>query len=119
MLPINLEEKFALINEYWSPKIVAELNGQHIKLVKVLGELIWHSHENEDELFYVNRGQIMMCFEAFEKTVKAGEILIVPKGIRHKPIAIEECWMLLFEPIGIKHTGDERCEKTLCEFEWL
>ncbi|MBC8756207.1 cupin domain-containing protein [Kordia sp. YSTF-M3] len=119
MKAVNLKEKYDLFHDYWNPRIVAELNGQHVKVVKVKGELIWHRHEHEDELFYVIKGKLKICFENSEKTINEGELFVVPKGITHKPIAQEECWLVLFEPSGTKHTGDQKCEQTVSKFEWI
>ena len=119
MKAINLKEKYDLIDDYWNPRIVTELNGQQVKLVKVKGTLIWHTHELEDELFYVIKGELKICFENSEKTIKEGEMFMVPKGIRHKPIAKNECWLVLFEPSGTKHTGDQHCEQTVSKFKWI
>nr|WP_298541208.1 cupin domain-containing protein [uncultured Aquimarina sp.] len=119
MKTFHLKEKYDLFQDYWNPRIVAELNGQQIKVVKVKGELVYHTHEHEDELFYVIKGSIKICFENSEKTIKEGEMLIVPRGIKHKPIAQEECWLVLFEPSEIKHTGDTYCEQTVSKFKWI
>lgn len=115
---INVNEKFKLFNDTWSPKIIADLNGQDIKLAKVKGEFVWHNHEHEDELFFVIKGTLKIAF--VDKTVElnAGELIIVPKGVEHKPSAEEEVWLMLFEPNNIKHTGEvqhaltvEKCER--------
>jgi len=116
---VNLKEKYDLFHDYWNPRIIAELNGQQIKLVKVKGELIWHTHEHEDEMFYVIKGELKICFENSEKTIKEGEMFVVPNGIKHKPIAQEECWVVLFEPSGTKHTGDQHCKQTVSKFKWI
>nr|WP_299217545.1 cupin domain-containing protein [uncultured Aquimarina sp.] len=119
MKTIHLKEKYDLFQDYWNPRIVAELNGQQIKVVKVKGELVYHTHEHEDELFYVIKGSLKICFENSEKTITEGEMLVVPRGIKHKPIAQEECWLVLFEPSEIKHTGDKNCEQTVSKFKWI
>jgi mannose-6-phosphate isomerase-like protein (cupin superfamily) len=103
---INLAERFGRITEHWRPKIVAELNGQVVRLVKVLGEFVWHRHEREDELFYVVRGQLRIDFRDGPVTLGPGEMLVVPRGVEHRPVAEEECEMLLFEPAGVRNTGD-------------
>ncbi|HYH16516.1 MAG TPA: cupin domain-containing protein, partial [Flavisolibacter sp.] len=97
MEKVNLLEKFGLFNEHWSPKVVGELNGQQVKLVKLQGEFVWHHHETEDELFLVVKGSFNM--ELRDKTVclNEGEFFIVPKGVEHKPVAKSEVWVLLFE----------------------
>ena len=116
---VNLKEKYDLFHDYWNPRIVAELNGQQVKLVKVKGELIWHTHEHEDELFYVIKGKLKICFAASENTIQEGEMFIVPKGMKHKPIARDECWLVLIEPSETKHTGDQHCERTVSKFKWI
>lgn len=113
MEPINLENKLDQINDLWNPRIIAELNGQHVKIVKVKGEFLWHDHKDEDELFYILKGEMVMEFRDKKVTLKEGEMLVVPKGIEHKPIADEEAWVLLFEPKNIKHTGDVKSDLTV------
>ncbi|MDG1263526.1 MAG: cupin domain-containing protein [Flavobacteriaceae bacterium] len=106
MKKINLKEKFLLFEDHWSPKIIAELNGQLIKVAKVKGEFVWHDHANEDELFMIIKGSLRIEFKEKETVVlNEGEILIVPRGIEHKPVAEEEVWLMLFEPRSTKHTG--------------
>lgn len=108
MNKINLQEKFSLFAEYWSPKIVGELNGQHVKLAKFKGEFIWHKHDDEDELFYVVDGSFKMEFRDKTIEVNKGEFIIVPKGIEHKPVAAEEVCIMLFEPATTLNTGDKQ-----------
>ncbi|MBO3697580.1 cupin domain-containing protein [Roseivirga sp. E12] len=119
MKAINLIEKYNSFHDYWNPRVVTELNGQQLKLVKVKGELIWHKHELEDELFYVIKGELKICLEDSEVIIKEGELFTVPKGVEHKPIAKNECWLILFEPSGTKHTGDQHCEQTVSTFKWV
>jgi len=119
MKAINLLEKYDLFNDYWNPRVVAEFNGQQIKLVKVKGEIIWHTHKHEDELFYVIKGKLKICLENTEEIINEGEMFIVPRGLKHKPIALEECWLVLFEPSETKHTGDQHCDQTISEFKWI
>lgn len=116
---INLPEKFDLFQDYWNPRIIAQLNGQDIRLAKLKGELIWHSHEDEDELFYVIKGKLKMCLESKDEIIEEGEMLIIPRGTKHKPVAEEECWVILFEPSDTKHTGDSHCEQTKSKFEHI
>ncbi len=104
---INLIEKFGLFNDHWTPKIIGELNGQVVKIAKLKGEFVWHSHENEDELFYIIKGSLCIEFRDKKNTLNKGEMLIIPKGIEHKPIADEEVLVLLFEPKSTKHTGNK------------
>jgi mannose-6-phosphate isomerase-like protein (cupin superfamily) len=103
---INLAERFGRITEHWRPKIVAELNGQVVRLVKVQGEFVWHRHAAEDELFYVVRGQLRIDFRDGPVTLGPGEMLVVPHGVEHRPVAEEECELLLFEPAEVRNTGD-------------
>ena len=119
MNPINLQEKFAQFSEHWSPKIVGELNGQHVKLTKLKGEFVWHKHDNEDELFFVVKGSFTMEFRDKNIVVNEGEFLIVPKGVEHRPVAKEEVWVMLFEPATTLNTGDTINELTKYELEKL
>src|SRR5688572_1458483 len=117
MAKVNLLEKFALFNEHWSPKIVGELNGQQVKLVKFQGEFVWHKHDEEDELFFVVRGSFAM--ELRDKSIlnNEGEFFIVPRGVEHKPVAEKEAWVMLFEPASTLNTGNVVDEKTKIELE--
>jgi len=103
---IDLAARFSRITEHWRPKVVAELNGQVVRLVKVQGEFVWHQHAGEDELFYVVRGQLRIDFRDGPVTLGPGEMLVVPRGVEHRPVAEEECEMLLFEPAEVRNTGD-------------
>lgn len=103
---VNLKEKFSKFSELWSPKIVGELNGQHIKLVKAKGTFDWHKHDHEDELFYVVKGAFSMELENETIPVREGEMVIIPKGTLHRPVAEEEVHLLLFEPASTVNTGD-------------
>jgi len=118
MNPVNLSQKLAQFDDHWHPRIVGELNGQHVKLAKISGEFEWHSHEREDELFLVLAGSFRMDFEERSVQLEQGEMLIVPRGVRHRPVAQEECHILLFEPVGTVNTGEERSERTVTP-EWL
>jgi len=119
METINLKEKFGLFKEHWTPKIIGELNGQQVKLAKLHGEFIWHSHEHEDELFMIIKGTLKMEFRDKMVELQEGEILIVPKGVEHRPIAEEEVHVMLFEPAAIKHTGKVEHELTKKELDWI
>lgn len=112
MEKINLLEKFNLINDYWNPRIAGELNGQQVKLAKLKGEFDWHHHEHEDELFLVIKGSFNMELRDKTITLHEGEVLIVPRGVEHKPVAEEEVWILLFEPASTLNTGNVINEKT-------
>ena len=115
MTKVNLRAKFASINDHWQPRVAGELNGQHIKLVKFLGEFVWHKHDDADELFLVIRGNFHMEFRDRVVNLKAGEFLIVPRGVEHRPVADEEVEVLLFEPAGTLNTGDAGGERTIPE----
>lgn len=119
MSSINLKEKLDLFQEQWTPKIIGELNGQHVKLAKLEGEFIWHDHKYEDELFYVIKGQLILELRDQTITLNEGEMYIVPKGVEHKPIAKEEVHVLLFEPAVIKHTGEVEHELTKDKLDWI
>jgi len=106
MNTINIQEKFSLFSEFWSPKIVGELNGQYVKVVKLKGEFVWHKHDHEDEMFLVIKGVLKIEFRDRTETIHENEFIIVPKGIEHKPIADEEVWVMLFEPKETLNTGD-------------
>ena len=112
MEKINLAEKFALFNEYWSPQIAGELNGQHVKLVKFRGPFTWHHHEEEDELFLVVKGSFIMELRDKNISLQEGEFLVVPRGVEHRPNAAEEVWVLLFEPAATVNTGNKENEFT-------
>ena len=109
---INLNSKYKVFNEKWSPHSIAELNGQQVLIAKVEGDFVWHSHEEEDELFHVVKGKLTIEFRDKTVELSSGELLVVPKGVEHRPRAEEETWILLFEPIGIKHTGEKTTEIT-------
>jgi mannose-6-phosphate isomerase-like protein (cupin superfamily) len=110
---VNLRDKFALFNEKWSPKIVGELNGQLVKLVKFIGPFVWHHHDTEDELFLVVKGRFRMEFRDRNVWLEEGEFLIVPRGVEHRPVAEEEAHVLLFEPATTVNTGNVTNERTV------
>ncbi|MBA3680216.1 MAG: cupin domain-containing protein [Bacteroidetes bacterium] len=112
MEKININDKLSLFSDHWNPRIVGELNGQHVKLVKFKGEFTWHKHDDEDELFYVIAGKFKMEFRDRTVEVLPNEFLIVPKGVEHKPVAENEVSVMLFEPAGTLNTGDTRNEFT-------
>ncbi len=114
---VNLAEKLSLFDEHWSPKIVGELNGQHVKLVKLLGEFVWHHHDEEDELFLVVKGRFRMEFREREVWIEEGEFIVVPRGVEHRPVAEEEASVLLFEPASTLNTGNVRDEMTVAELD--
>jgi len=117
MNKVNLAEKLAMISDHWNPRIVGELNGQHVKLVKFQGEFVWHDHAGEDEMFLVVKGGFRMEFRDRSVELTAGEFLIVPRGVEHRPVAVEEVEVMLFEPAGIQHTGGVESPLTVREWE--
>jgi mannose-6-phosphate isomerase-like protein (cupin superfamily) len=114
---VNLAEKLGLFTEHWSPKIVGELNGQQVKLVKFAGPFTWHHHENEDEMFLVVRGRFRMEFRDGNVLLNEGEFIVVPKGVEHRPVAEEEVHVLLFEPATTVNTGNVVSERTAQNLE--
>jgi len=108
-----------LFNEHWTPKIVGELNGQQVKLVKFKGEFIFHKHENEDELFMVIKGKFNMEYRDKTVEINEGDMVIVPRGVEHKPVAEEEVWVMLFEPTSTLNTGNLINERTKTQLETL
>ena len=119
--PINIMDKFSLFNEEWTPKIIGELNNQYVKLCKLKDDFVWHSHENEDELFMVFKGTLLMEFrDGRIVKIKQGEILIVPKGVEHRPHTNGDIvFNLLFEPKSTLHTGNVENELTIKELDWI
>lgn len=115
MEKINLRRKLDSFSDHWSPKIVAELNGQHVKLVKFQGEFVWHHHDHEDELFLVLKGRFRMELRDRDIWLEEGEFLVVPRGIEHRPVAEEEVQILLFEPASTLNTGNVENERTVRE----
>ncbi len=120
---VNLAQKFSLFSDYYSPKIVGELNDSHVKLVKLKGEFVWHHHDVEDELFFVVKGTLRMMLQENgaerEVRVNAGEFIIVPHGVEHKPVADEEVHLMLLEPKGTLNTGNINNERTVAELQTL
>ena len=118
MEKVNLAEKFGLFGEHWRPKIVGELNDAYVKLVKLKGEFVWHHHDEEDELFLVTRGRLLMKFRDRDIWLEEGEFLIVPKGVEHLPVAEEEVHVMLLEPRTTVNTGNVQSERTAVA-EWI
>jgi mannose-6-phosphate isomerase-like protein (cupin superfamily) len=116
---INLAEKFALFSDHWSPKVVCELNGQQVKVAKLQGPFAWHHHDVEDELFLVVKGRLRMEFRDRAVLLDPGELIVVPRGVEHRPIADEEVHVVLFEPATTLNTGNVRNERTLDKLERL
>ncbi len=115
---INLADKFNLFQEPWHPKIVGELNNSYVKLAKLKGEFVWHHHDNEDELFLVVKGTLVIKLRDREFTIHEGEFIIIPKGVEHLPVAKEEVHVLLLEPKSTLNTGNVQNERTV-EAEWI
>ena len=112
MNKVNIAEKLSLIQDHWNPRIAGELNGQHVKLVKFKGEFVWHKHDDEDEMFYVLKGEFNMELRDRTIVLKENEFMIIPRGVEHRPVAEHEVSVMLFEPVGTLNTGDTRGELT-------
>jgi mannose-6-phosphate isomerase-like protein (cupin superfamily) len=119
MNKVNIQQKFGLFAEHWTPKIVGELNGQLVKLAKLKGEFVWHKHDHEDELFFVVEGVLKMELRDQTILIHPNEFLIVPKGVEHRPVADEEVLVMLFEPASTLNTGDTEGELTQRRLETL
>ena len=116
---INLAEKLGCFTDQWSPKIVADLNDSHVKLAKVQGEFVWHRHADEDELFLVLRGELRIELRDGEIVLSPGEMVVIPRGVEHRPVANDEVHLMLVEPKGILHTGDVVTDRTIKEYARL
>ena len=121
MNAINLQDKYARFTEHWTPKIIAESNGHHVKITKVKGDFIWHDHKDEDELFMVIKGRLVIQFRDGSVELNPGELYVVPRGVEHKPSAEEETQILVIGPKQTKHTGDVEADITidLADLEWI
>jgi mannose-6-phosphate isomerase-like protein (cupin superfamily) len=119
MQKINLKEKLSKFSDHWNPRIIGELNGQHVKLAKFKGEFVWHSHENEDELFLVVKGRLLMKFRDRDVWLEEGEMIVVPAKVEHQPVAPEEVHVLLFEPMSTLNTGNVTEERTRKNLEQI
>ncbi len=119
MQKVNLKDKLNLFNEYWSPKIVGDLNDSHVKLAKLKGEFVWHKHDNEDELFFIIKGMLLIKFRDQDITLQEGEFLIIPKGVEHQPFAKDEVHVMLIEPKTTLNTGDAISNLTKKELDHL
>ncbi|WP_429842202.1 cupin domain-containing protein [Brevibacillus sp. FIR094] len=119
MEKVNVAEKFTLFHQYWNPKIAGEINDSYVKLAKLKGEFVWHQHENEDEMFFVVKGKLLIKFRDKDVWLNEGEFLIVPKGVEHMPVAEEEVHVLLLEPKTTLNTGDQVNEKTVTDLETI
>ncbi len=109
---VNVLQKLSLFQDYWNPRIIGELNGQQVKLVKFKGEFVWHKHDNEDELFYVLKGEFKIEFRDRTVELKENEFILVPKGVEHRPVAEKEVSVMLMEPASTINTGDQKGELT-------
>ena len=116
---VNLSQKFSLFSDHWSPKIAGELNDSYVKLVKFQGEFVWHHHENEDELFLVVKGRMLMRFREREVWVDEGEFIIVPCRVEHMPVAPEEVHVVLLEPKSTLNTGNVQNERTIAQLDQI
>ena len=114
---VNLAQKFGLFSDYWSPKIAGELNDSYIKLVKLKGEFVWHQHDHEDELFLVVKGRLLIKLRDRDLWLNEGELVVIPRGVEHLPVAEEEVHVLLLEPKTTVNTGDVRSERTVENLE--
>ena len=119
MNKINIGDKLSLFKDHFNPRIIGELNGQHVKLAKFQGEFVWHKHDREDELFLVLEGEFKMEFRDKTVTIGKNEIIIVPRGVEHRPVAEKEVSILLFEPASTLNTGDIKSERTREKLEWI
>tara|TARA_B100000700_G_C14903346_1_gene788480 strand:+ start:828 stop:1193 length:366 start_codon:yes stop_codon:yes gene_type:complete len=117
--PININSKFKLFSDYWSPRVVAEINNYQIKLVKIKGDFIWHQHKETDEVFLVIEGSMGIQFKEGTVLLNKGEMFVVKKSKRHKPFAIEECKVMIIEPKGVINTGEKECEFTFKNNLWI
>ncbi len=117
--PINFQQKLALFSEQWKPKVIAEMNDYQFKLVKIQGEFVWHSHAETDEVFMVIEGALRLEFRDGKVELKAGEMYVVPKGVEHRPVAEQECMMMLIEPRGTVNTGDAGGAMTAANDVWI
>ena len=116
---VNLQEKLAKFDDHWSPKIIAQMNDYHLKVVKVQGEFVWHSHAETDEVFLVLKGRLRIELEEGSVSLQEGELFVAPKGVVHRPVAEEECHLLLVEPAGTINTGDAGGGLTAEDDRWI
>ena len=117
---IKPEEKFAQFTDQWNPRIIGELNDQHIKIARVQGEFLWHNHAGEDELFIVVKGQLLIDFrDGHTATINPGELLVVPRGVDHRPHSAAETWIMMVEPKSTVNTGNVQSERTRTDLEQI
>jgi quercetin dioxygenase-like cupin family protein len=109
---VNIESRFEDVTELWSPRVIGRVNDQYVKVARLHGEFVWHAHDDEDELFLVIRGTLRIQLEDGDVTLGPGELVVVPRGVRHNPVAANECWVMLIETVTTKHTGDVTSSRT-------
>jgi len=112
LTPTDIESQFAAVTAYWSPKVIGRVNDQYVKIARLRGEFVWHAHEAEDELFLVVRGRLRIQFEDGDVELGPGQFVVVPRGVRHNPVAAEECWVMLIETVTTQHTGEVVTSRT-------
>lgn len=118
-LPINLSDKLNLFSDQWQPRVVAELNDYQVKLAKIEGEFVWHKHDDTDELFYIVAGELVIEFRDRSVALKSGDMIVVPRGVEHRPVAPSECHIMLIEPRDVVNTGDAGGERTALNDLWI
>jgi mannose-6-phosphate isomerase-like protein (cupin superfamily) len=111
-VPVDILAQFDRVTEFWSPKVIARVNDQYVKVARLLGEMDWHAHAEEDELFWVLRGRLRLEFRDRVAELAAGQCCVVPRGVEHHPVAPEECWIVLIETVTTRHTGDRVTPQT-------
>jgi mannose-6-phosphate isomerase-like protein (cupin superfamily) len=116
---VNISQKFSLIKEQWDPKIIAQLNDYHFKIAKIQGEFVWHSHPETDEVFLVMDGEMVIHLKEDDLILKKGEMCVIPKGVEHKPAAVNECQLMMVEPAGTINTGDAGGDRTIEDSAWI
>ena len=116
---VNLTEKFDLIQNHWDPKIIAQVNDYQLKIARIQGEFVWHSHQETDEMFLVIEGEMVIHLRDRNLILAAGELCVIPQGVEHKPAAVEECQILMIEPAGTRNTGDAGGDRTIQEVDWI
>ena len=116
---VNLAQKFSLISTQWDPKIIAQLNDYQVKIAKIQGEFVWHSHPETDEIFLVVDGKLTIHLRDGDLQLESGEMCVIPHGVEHKPAAEEECQILMVEPAGTRNTGDAGGERTVADIDWI
>jgi mannose-6-phosphate isomerase-like protein (cupin superfamily) len=118
-MAIALDDKFAAFTEHWAPKVIAQVNDFHVKAVKLQGEFLWHAHAETDELFFVHKGELNIQYRDRDNLVRAGELFVAPRGVEHRPVAAQQCEILLLEPAGTLNTGDAGGPMTAHETPWI